>query len=266
MNVTEEQYLTSLRPSANTDDTFTKIIGNHLNLWYVHLDKTFVAETAPAPQPPGNATADGQPEAPSNTAATGEAVTPVATPASGDSTSSPLNWGVALLASWTIGGEKNIPVLIGLSYESRTKVFSGRLILADDPSVVGPRLPEFDHRIALPTKILDAQNIQIGKIQKTINLWDLFSDSGSPPKALRNIPFNVAAAEVQYQSFDADEASGTDRGSVVTFYMDLKADDPEPASSDHSDSGEAPSGGFVWNEVCTHGLQCSTLRAAFSSP
>src|SRR6187402_270536 len=144
-----------------------------MNLWYVHLDK----ELESAKESTENVAE--VPEASSNL--------------DGNTTPS-MQWGVALLASWTVGKNDEIPILVGLTYESKTKTFHGELILADNPVLVDPRLPEYDHRLALPSDVLAAQGVDITQIPTEISLWVFFTDSGSPPTELRSIPFNLVAA------------------------------------------------------------------------
>ncbi|KAH8654008.1 hypothetical protein BGZ60DRAFT_159118 [Tricladium varicosporioides] len=223
-------------PSTNDGDPFKKIIGDHLNLWYVHLNKDFSVVPTPALLTEGTLGNEGAVAL----AGTTEAVTAAS-----------LNWGVALLVSWMAG---DIPVLIGLSYESKAKVFHGSLILSNDPILISPRSSQYDHRLALPADILKAQNIDINQIKPAINIWTLFTDNGSPPKTLKNpsLPLNVTAADVQYRTFEADNISNIGAGSILTFQMNLSS-----TGSVAPDDNEAPSG-FVWNKISVLASMMST--------
>lgn len=134
-------------------------------------------------------------------------------------------------------------MLVGLTYESRIKTFHGRLILKTDPLLSHLRYPDYDYRISLPKDVLhDSQQIDIDKIDSTLDLWKLFKgDSGTPPTELTNIPFKLAGADVTYQSFSDDPDT---TGSTVSFFLDVSAHGDPAAPSDTT----APSG-FTWDEI-----------------
>ncbi|PVH83680.1 hypothetical protein DL98DRAFT_528973 [Cadophora sp. DSE1049] len=239
-------------PSDDPKDPFSQI-ANKFNLWYVHLDKDLELEDAtegeePEPEPEPEEDADGVVD---DGVIETEAVNAMEVPASAEGpkgkASAPLQWGIKLLVSWKAGENKDIPVLIGLGYESRTKMFHGELILAHNPVVMNPRLPDYDHRLALPYKTLESQGIKIDDlhpIPPSISLWALFfSDCGNPPKELYSIPFNISLAELSYQTIPG--ATPADKTSSITFAMTIQRDgDQEPLSGE-----EAPTGGLVWEEI-----------------
>lgn len=225
------------RPSADENDPFSQIVtqvGDHLNLWYVHFDKDLELEEADVPD------ADVEADA-ANVA--------IVDSKSKEKLTAPLKWGIKLLVSWKVGKNNDKLVLIGLGYESRTKMFHGELILADNPVVMNPRLPDYDHRLALPQSVLEAQGITVDTthpisdlIPPSISLWDLFNDSGDPPKELKSIPFNIFLAELSYQTTVGKTPA--DKTSTMSFAMTIRKDAPQ----DPLDGDEAPTG-FVWEEI-----------------
>ncbi|KAH7356951.1 hypothetical protein BKA65DRAFT_218411 [Rhexocercosporidium sp. MPI-PUGE-AT-0058] len=162
--------------------------------------------------------------------------------------SAPLQWGVKLLVSWktTKKDGTEIPVLIGLGYESRSKIFRGELILADNPVVMNTRLPNYDHRLALPYYTLDSQGIEIdakNSILEPISLWDLFKDCGYPPEELYSIPFYITQAELSYQTIPG--ATPANKTSTITFAMTIERDVPQAPLSQE----DAPTGGLEWEKI-----------------
>ncbi|KAH7407444.1 hypothetical protein BKA64DRAFT_417254 [Cadophora sp. MPI-SDFR-AT-0126] len=239
-------------PSDDPQDPFSQI-ANKFNLWYVHLDKDLELEDAtegaePKSEPEPKKNADGVVD---DGVILAKAINVMEVAASDKEpkgkVSVPLQWGIKLLVSWLAGEKKDIPVLIGLGYESRTKMFHGELILADNPVVMNPRLPSYDHRLALPYKTLESQGIKIDALQpipRSISLWALFfSDCGNPPKELYSIPFNISLAELSYQTIPGDQPA--DKTSSISFAMTIQRDgDQAPLSGE-----EAPTGGLVWEEI-----------------
>ncbi|CZR65011.1 uncharacterized protein PAC_14911 [Phialocephala subalpina] len=187
---------TSEMPTTNESDLFTKLIGDHLDLWYVKVDKDF------------------------------------------SNADSPLTWAVGVLASWN-GGASNNPIIVGLSYNTTTKKFKGRLITSTDRVLTNRRYPNYDYRLALPSAILSSQlNIDVTNLPSSISLWDIFaSECGSPPSVLRKIPFALASAMLSYSS---PKGSKTFTFST-TIVRDLS---PQPTPEET----EAPSG-FLWNQI-----------------
>ena len=147
-----------------------------------------------------------------------------------DDGTSRLSWGVTLLAGWTI---KSQAILVGLSYNSNTSKFVGKLVLsAEVPGALSQRMPDYDRRLTVPSETLKSMGIDATAIPPNINLWDLFTDHGTPPK---NLPFLLTAAQVSYQTIDTSTSN-------FTFYMVLSGAGTEDTSN------EAPSG-FVWDNI-----------------
>ncbi|KAG4427792.1 hypothetical protein IFR05_016724, partial [Cadophora sp. M221] len=241
-------------PSDDPKDPFFQIgsqIGNHFTLWYVHLDKDLALEDATEEaelETKPESVLGLEPEPEEAIAGSGEVVAATSASEPKGKGSAPLQWGIKLLVSWKITKKdgREIPVLIGLGYESRLKMFRGELILSDNPIVMNPRLPDYDHRLALPYDALKSQDIEIdakNPIPDSISLWDLFTDCGNPPKELYNIPFNITLAELSYQTIPG--ATPAEKTSSITFAMTIKRDAPQkPLTGD-----EAPTGGLAWEKI-----------------
>ena len=146
---------------------------------------------------------------------------------------------MGLLADWTIGtGSNQIPVIVGLTYHLKPKLFHGRLVLLGDPIFQLKRYPGYDWRLS--QAVLGYPGIS--NITPTLSLWELFTagERGSPPSEMAKFPFALAAADVTYQSFN-NNTSGS--GSTVTFSLDIAAG-PQPQEN----TDAAPSW-FPWDEV-----------------
>jgi hypothetical protein len=146
-----------------------------------------------------------------------------------------ISWGVAILAGWEVNKQ---PIVVGLSYDSKTSKFVGKLLLSGDvPDALDQRLPSYDRRLAIAPATLKAMGLEdISALPPSIDLWDLFGDHGSPPK---NLPHFITAAQVSYQTLTSTDSSTSN----FMFYMDISSTpgtDPDPAA--------APSG-FVWSDI-----------------
>lgn len=149
----------------------------------------------------------------------------------------PLYWQISLLCAWNVGASHET-VLLSLMYDSSTSTFTGRLLFAHDlPDDMAKRQPDyFWVTDELPLSVL--QSLDNRPIPASLDIWGLFSDSGSPP---RGIPSQLTQGYISFTKEDAN-------GSSLAFATTINSTGTVPGAAPATAPEPAP-GPISWDEI-----------------
>lgn len=150
---------------------------------------------------------------------------------------------VELLVHWQTSGN---PFIVGLTYDSRSKTFTGRLLFQSSfPSKVEKALPSYDQRREKPPKIDSDNSNLIDKLKDNLSLTKLFSDSATAPEGFPTI---VTMAMVSY-SPEVPAVPPAPASDAIPGKLYFSATIVAPGAGTKGDDPPTP---FTWDAVAVN--------------